>query len=149
MRCSRGFAKPRHCSPERLTGLAAEEVEKEMSVETFDVSSDVISVTPEAAQHLKNTAEAKGTRAVRISVKESGCTGYMYVMEEVDAPTEGDLTITLDNELPVFVDASSVPYLRGTELDFVQQGVNRTLQFNNPNVSVACGCGESFDIAAG
>ena len=34
------------------------------------------------------------------------------------------------------------------KLDMVQQGVNRNLQFNNPNVSVACGCGESFDIAA-
>ena len=48
-----------------------------MSVETFDVSSDVMSITPEAARHLKNQTESKGTSGVRISVKESGCTGYM------------------------------------------------------------------------
>ncbi len=47
-----------------------------MTVETFDVSTDVISVTPEAAAHLKTQVEAKGVDGVRISVKESGCTGY-------------------------------------------------------------------------
>ena len=123
-----------------------------MSVEVFDVekaAGTAVSITNSAAVHLMKQVQLKGKSAVRLSVKESGCTGYMYVMEEVDAPVDGDLTVTLENELPVFVDAGSVPYLRGTELDFVQQGVNRTLQFNNPNVSVACGCGESFDIATG
>jgi len=59
-----------------------------------------------------------------------------------------DIIVTLENGMQVFIDIGSVPYLRGTELDIVQQGVNRVLQFNNPNVSVACGCGESFDIEA-
>lgn len=117
-----------------------------MSVETFDVSSDVISVTPEAAQHLKTTAEAKGTSAVRISVKESGCTGYMYVMEEVNSGEDKDVTLDLDNGMHVFVDADSIGFLRGTELDYVREGINRTLKFKNPNVTAACGCGESFSI---
>ena len=72
----------------------------------------------------------------------------MYVMEEINAPQSGDLAVSAENGLTVYVDVGSMPYLRGTELDMVQQGVNRTLQFNNPNVSVACGCGESFDISA-
>jgi iron-sulfur cluster assembly accessory protein len=117
-----------------------------MSVETFDVSADVIKVTPEAAKHLKNTAESKGTSAVRISVKESGCTGYMYVMEEVDRGEDSDVTVGLDNGISVFVDAGSIGFLRGTELDYVREGINRTLKFNNPNVTAACGCGESFSI---
>ena len=121
-----------------------------MSVEIFDVTQDsrsVISVTEAAAAHLLKQVQLKGMSAVRLSVKESGCTGYMYVMEEVDAPQSGDLTVSAENDLTVYVDVGSLPYLRGTELDIVQQGVNRTLQFNNPNVSVACGCGESFDIS--
>ncbi|MBU14119.1 MAG: iron-sulfur cluster assembly accessory protein [Gammaproteobacteria bacterium] len=122
-----------------------------MSVEIFDVEKDAkaaVSVTESAAAHLLKQVQRKGKSAVRLSVKESGCTGFMYVMEEVDAPETGDVTITAANELKLFVDPGSLPYLRGTELDMVQQGVNRNLQFNNPNVSVACGCGESFDIAA-
>tara|TARA_B100000989_G_scaffold293194_1_gene270198 strand:- start:1375 stop:1746 length:372 start_codon:yes stop_codon:yes gene_type:complete len=121
-----------------------------MSVEIFDVTSEsqpVISVTEAAALHLLKQIQLKGMSALRLSVKESGCTGYMYVMEEVNAPQAGDLIVSAENDLRLFVDAGSLPYLRGTQLDMVQQGVNRNLQFNNPNVSVACGCGESFDIS--
>lgn len=117
-----------------------------MSVETFDVSTDVISVTPEAASHLKSQVESKGASAVRISVKESGCTGYMYVMEEVDGGEAEDVTVDLDNGVNVYVDAGSIGFLRGTQLDYVREGINRTLQFKNPNVTAACGCGESFSI---
>tara|TARA_B100000900_G_scaffold321469_1_gene280715 strand:+ start:367 stop:738 length:372 start_codon:yes stop_codon:yes gene_type:complete len=122
-----------------------------MSVEIFDVTNDsqsVISVTKTAAAHLLKQVQLKGMSAVRLSVKESGCTGFMYVMEEVNSPQADDLKVTAENNLTVYVDVGSLPYLRGTELDMVQQGVNRTLQFNNPNVRVSCGCGESFDISA-
>jgi iron-sulfur cluster assembly accessory protein len=117
-----------------------------MSVETFDVSTDVISVTPEAAQHLKSQTQAMGASAVRISVKESGCTGYMYVMEEVNAGETSDVIVDLDNGVNVYVAADSIGFLRGTELDYVREGINRTLKFKNPNVTAACGCGESFSI---
>ncbi len=117
-----------------------------MTVETFDVSTDVLSVTAEAAQHLKNQVEAKGKTAVRISVKESGCTGYMYVMEEVEQGQSSDVTVVLDNGVNVYVDADSLGVLRGTQLDYVKEGVNRTLKFLNPNVTAACGCGESFSV---
>ena len=117
-----------------------------MTVETFDVSANVLSVTPEAAQHLETQARNKGKAAVRISVKESGCTGYMYVMEEVDAGQDTDIAVGLDNGVQVFVAADSVGVLQGTRLDFVKEGVNRNLKFLNPNVTAACGCGESFSI---
>jgi iron-sulfur cluster assembly accessory protein len=117
-----------------------------MSVETYDVSTDVLSVTPEAARHLKTQVDGKGFKGVRISVKESGCTGYMYVMEEVSDSEDGDLSLALDNGVSVFVDADSIGFLRGTELDYVREGINRTLKFKNPNVTAACGCGESFSI---
>lgn len=117
-----------------------------MSVEIFEVSDQVITVTPEAAAHLKAQAGTKGMQAVRVSVKESGCTGYMYVMEEVDAGQADDLAIELDNGMVVYVEQAAVDFLRGTELDYVREGINRTLKFNNPNVTAACGCGESFSI---
>ena len=117
-----------------------------MTVETFDVSTDVLSVTEDAAAHLKHQVEAKGANAVRISVKESGCTGYMYVMEEVDTGEAEDLSLDLDNGVNVYIDADSIGFLRGTELDYVKEGINRTLKFKNPNVTAACGCGESFSI---
>ena len=117
-----------------------------MSVETFDVSTDVLTVTPAAATHLQTQLDAKGSQGVRISVKESGCTGYMYVMEEVEASEPDDVTLKLDNGACVYVAANSIGLLRGTELDYVREGINRSLKFKNPNVTAACGCGESFSV---
>jgi len=117
-----------------------------MSVETFDVSTDVLTVTEDAARHLKTQVHAKGKTGVRISVKESGCTGYMYVMEEVEQGEANDVAISLANGVSIFVDADSIGVLRGTELDYVKEGINRTLKFLNPNVTAACGCGESFSV---
>ena len=54
-----------------------------MSVETFDIDTPV-RVTDAAADHFRKRLDGAGKTAVRISVKESGCTGFMYVMEEVD-----------------------------------------------------------------
>ncbi|GAB5498533.1 MAG: iron-sulfur cluster assembly protein IscA [Pseudohongiellaceae bacterium] len=120
-----------------------------MTVEVFDVKDKkLITVTDAAAVHLQSQLNSLGKEALRLSVKESGCTGYMYVLEEVSAGQSEDIAVALDNGMQVFVDAGSVPFLRGTELDLIQKGPNRVLQFNNPNVSVACGCGESFDIEA-
>jgi iron-sulfur cluster assembly accessory protein len=116
-----------------------------MSVETFDVQEPVV-LTASAQTHLLAKVRQSGAAAIRLGLKKSGCTGYMYVLEEVQAPDADDVNITTDNGLCFLVAADAVPVVRGTELDYVQEGINRVLRFNNPNVTVACGCGESFDV---
>ena len=117
-----------------------------MSVETFDIQGQPVTVTPAAAEHFRSSLAAKGLPAVRISVRESGCTGFKYVMEEVSDPEEGDLPVTLDNGIQLFLDDEAVTFLRGTEIDYTRDGINRTLKFRNPNVVAECGCGESFNV---
>ncbi len=117
-----------------------------MSVETYDVRNDAISVSEDAANHLKSQLARKGHKAVRISVKESGCTGYMYVMDEVDHSEQDDLVMALNNGLELYIDRGSLPVLQGTEIVYEKQGINRTIRFHNPNVTAACGCGESFSV---
>jgi len=117
-----------------------------MSVATYDVTTDALQVSPAAADFLHKQLQRAGKPALRVSVKESGCTGYMYVMDEVDSGEAGDLTLALDNGLTVYVDPASLPVLRGTRLEFEKEGLNRTIKFHNPNVTAACGCGESFSI---
>ena len=46
----------------------------------------------------------------------------------------------------VYVDQLSVPYLTGTEIDYVTEGLNSSLKFRNPNATGECGCGESFKV---
>lgn len=117
-----------------------------MSVETFDTSKP-LNVTAAAAEHFRRKLDVAGKQAVRISVKESGCTGFMYVMEEVDEGASSDSALDLDNGVRVLVDADAVTLLRGTEVDLVREGINRVLRFNNPNVVAECGCGESFSVS--
>ncbi|MFT7286186.1 MAG: iron-sulfur cluster assembly accessory protein [Halieaceae bacterium] len=116
-----------------------------MSVETFEMDTP-LRVTSAAAEHFRNSLQGAGKAAVRISVQESGCTGFKYVLEDVDAGNSGDSSLLLDNGICLYVDASAVDFLRGTELDLALEGINKVLKFNNPNVVAECGCGESFSV---
>ena len=117
-----------------------------MTVETFDIKAETVTVTPAAAEHFRSSLARRGLAGVRISVQESGCTGFKYVLDEVEKGGEGDILIELDNGVNLYMEPAALSFLRGTEIDFTQEGINRTLKFNNPNVTAECGCGESFSV---
>jgi len=118
-----------------------------MNVETFDVKRELLTVTPAAAEHFRASLAGTGRSGVRISVRESGCTGFKYVMEEVESSgSEGDVAVDLANGVTLFLEPAALAFLRGTEIDYTREGVNRSLKFNNPNVTAECGCGESFSV---
>jgi iron-sulfur cluster assembly accessory protein len=117
-----------------------------MSVESFDVKTELLSVTPAAAEHFRVSLASKGLAAVRISVRESGCTGFKYVLDEVAAGEDSDVELELVNGIHLYVEPAAMSLLHGTQIDYAREGVNRTLKFNNPNVTAECGCGESFSV---
>lgn len=118
-----------------------------MAVQSFDVKSELVTVTPSAAEHFRASLAGKGFAGVRISVRESGCTGFKYVMDEVETSgSEGDVAVNLPNGITLYLEPAALAFLRGTEIDYAKEGVNRTLKFNNPNVTAECGCGESFSV---
>jgi len=116
-----------------------------VTVETFDLATP-LRFTDAAAEHFRRKLEIADKSAVRISVQESGCTGFKYVMEEVDGGADGDEGFDLANGVRVFLDHDALEFLRGTEVDLVREGINRVLRFHNPNVVAECGCGESFSV---
>lgn len=121
-----------------------------MSVESFDpqdLAADdrAVSVTPEALAHFRRQLAGQQGRAVRFSVKKSGCTGFMYVIDLVEEGGVDDLRYSLD-DVELLVARDSLPILSGTQIDLVKEGVNRQIKFINPNVKDQCGCGESFSV---
>ena len=105
-----------------------------------------ISITERAAEHVTNFIAKRGKGiGLRLGVRTTGCSGMAYKLEFADAEQEGDLSFE-SNGVRVFVDPKSLPYLDGTELDFVREGLNEGFKFNNPNVKNTCGCGESFNV---
>lgn len=116
-----------------------------MTVQSFN-ASDVLTVTPTAAEHFAKVLAKSGKQAIRVTLKEAGCTGFKYIMDEIDTPEPNDIKKPLGNDVMVYIDAQHVAALQGTVIDFTIQGVNKNLVINNPNVKDACGCGESFSV---
>ncbi|AJR09722.1 iron-sulfur cluster assembly protein IscA [Photobacterium gaetbulicola] len=105
-----------------------------------------ITITEAAASRVATFLENRGKGiGLRLGVRTSGCSGMAYVLEFVDQLEEGD-QIFEEKGVKIIIDAKSMVYLDGTELDFAKEGLNEGFKFNNPNVSSECGCGESFNV---
>jgi iron-sulfur cluster assembly protein len=105
-----------------------------------------VTLSEAAARHVAKyiTKRGKGM-GVRLGVKTTGCSGMAYKLEYVDEALADDLVFE-SHGVKVLVDPKSLPYIDGTELDFVREGLNEGFKFNNPNVKNECGCGESFNV---
>jgi iron-sulfur cluster assembly protein len=105
-----------------------------------------ITLTEAAADRVRKFLDNRGKGVgVRLGVKTSGCSGMAYVLEFVDEVDDDDQVFE-EHGVKVIVDAKSMVYLDGTELDYAREGLNEGFQFNNPNVKDECGCGESFQV---
>ena len=105
-----------------------------------------ITLTEKAAQRVQNFLVNRGTGlGIRLAVQTTGCSGLGYNLEFVDTTNDDD-TIFEDRGVKVVVDAKSLIYLDGTEVDYVKEGLNEGFEFKNPNAKGECGCGESFTV---
>ena len=102
-----------------------------------------IKVTEAASEHFKRLLSAdQANQGVFLGLKSGGCAGLSYVIELQSSLGENQFEYCLD-DVTYFIDAEHAVYLHATEIDFVQNGLNRALSFKNPNTANECGCGES------
>ena len=81
-----------------------------------------ITLTESAAQRIKDFLEKRGGgEGLRLGVKTTGCSGMAYILEFADAQEEGD-TVFESQGVKILVDAKSLVYIDGTELDFAKEG---------------------------
>ena len=105
-----------------------------------------ISLTPAAAERVRTFMASRGKGiGLRLGVKQTGFSGYAYVVSYADELGAADVIFEVA-DVKVIVDAESLKYVDGTEIDFVRQGLNEAFKFRNPNVKGECGCGESFNV---
>lgn len=105
-----------------------------------------VSITESAAQQIQRQLTKRGTGlGLRLAVKKSGCSGYAYVLDYVDALAEND-EVFEQFDVKVVVKKDDLAVLNGIEIDYRRDGLNAAFKFNNPNVKGLCGCGESFAV---
>ncbi|MFC5388869.1 HesB/IscA family protein [Brevundimonas bullata] len=99
-----------------------------------------------AVKRLAKLAEIEGKPVMlRVAVDGGGCSGFQYRLELVHAPEADDLVIRRDGQAAV-IDPVSIPFLKGSEIAFVDELAGAQFVVRNPNASSSCGCGVSFAI---
>lgn len=119
------------------------------NVGTFSLNDNVwqgITLSDSAVQQIiklmKQKPQAKG---IQLGVKQSGCAGFAYVLDLSCDLTDDDLLFERSGA-KLYVPLKAMPFIDGTTVDFVSEGLNQMFKFNNPKAQHTCGCGESFDI---
>lgn len=103
-------------------------------------------MTQAASERVKSFIDNRGKGlGLRLGIKTTGCSGLAYVLEFVDDLNEDDTMFEV-SDVNIIIDAKSLVYLNGIELDFVKEGLNEGFKFTNPNAKGECGCGESFNV---
>jgi iron-sulfur cluster assembly accessory protein len=106
-----------------------------------------VTLTPNAVAKVKEIMATQDPvpAGLRVGVVGGGCSGFSYSMAFENAPGMMDKVLTFD-DLKVFVDATSLMYLQGCVVDYVETLEAAGFKFENPNVKSTCGCGSSFSV---
>ena len=108
----------------------------------------MIQISPSAAEHiywLKSKESTSKDKALRISIKEGGCSGFSYKLDFDDKDTGAD-KIFESNGIKLVIEGKSLLYIMGMTLDY-EGGLNgKGFIFSNPNAKDTCGCGTSFGV---
>ncbi|MGD9544830.1 MAG: HesB/IscA family protein [Methylocystis sp.] len=105
-----------------------------------------IALTEQAARRIHAILANESPGAVfRISVEGGGCSGFQYSFAVDPAPGEEDAVMEQDGAR-VAIDPSSLGFLAGARIDFVDDLMGQSFRIDNPNAVASCGCGTSFAI---
>ena len=102
-----------------------------------------VTLTPAAARQIVRLMDRQGSSGLRIGVKKGGCAGMEYTMEFAQGINPMDELVEQDGAR-VMIAPMAQMFLFGTQIDYETSLLEAGFKFNNPNVSEACGCGESI-----
>jgi iron-sulfur cluster assembly accessory protein len=118
-----------------------------LTPETTEVKKTPLSLTGTAVGKVREIMATQDPlpSGLRIGVVGGGCSGFQYSMSFENASGMMDKVFTFDG-LKVFVDATSLMYLNGCVVDYVETLEAAGFKFENPNTKSTCGCGSSFSV---
>ena len=105
-----------------------------------------VTLTQKAVKQINALMDQNGHYGLRLGVKKGGCAGMEYTLDYVDEVTQHDEVIEQEGAR-VLIAPMAQMFLFGTEIDYEVSLLEAGFKFNNPNVTEACGCGESIKFA--
>ena len=82
---------------------------------------------------------------LRAFVQGGGCSGFSYGFTLDEEQNEDDFEIPVGN-FKVLIDAMSMQYLQGADIDYKEDLMGASFSISNPNAQSTCGCGSSFSV---
>ncbi len=112
-----------------------------------NVETKPLSLTPTAIAKVKEIMAQQNPvpAGLRVGVVGGGCSGFSYSMSFENGAGMMDKTFEFEG-LKVYVDATSLMYLKGVNVDYIETLEGAGFKFDNPNVKSTCGCGSSFSV---
>lgn len=105
-----------------------------------------VGLSDSAAKRIAEILSGEAQRSMlRVSVSGGGCSGFQYHFDLDTTRNDDDVVIEKDGAT-VLIDETSIGFLEGAEIDYVDDLIGAAFQVNNPNASASCGCGMSFSI---
>jgi iron-sulfur cluster assembly accessory protein len=105
-----------------------------------------VTVSARAAKRIADILKSEPAPSMlRIAVTGGGCSGFQYNFAIEDARADDDLVVERDGAT-VLIDPMSLDFLKGAEIDFVDDLIGQSFKINNPNATSSCGCGTSFSV---
>ncbi|RSB47117.1 iron-sulfur cluster assembly accessory protein [Brevundimonas sp. 357] len=129
-----------------MSTVQSTESARDLSLSVATRSPEGITLAESGARRLAKLSEAEGKPVLlRVAVDGGGCSGFQYRFELVDGPEADDLVVRRDGQA-VVIDPVSIPFLKDSEIAFVDELAGAQFVIRNPNASSSCGCGVSFAI---
>lgn len=112
-----------------------------------ETDETTVRISDSAASRISElaAAESDGAMMLRIAVTGGGCSGFQYGFSLDDTENDDDLVFER-NGIKVVVDQVSMDFIKGSELDYVEDLIGSFFSLKNPNASSTCGCGTSFAV---
>jgi iron-sulfur cluster assembly accessory protein len=105
-----------------------------------------VTVSASAAKRIGTILKAEPSpMMLRLAVTGGGCSGFQYSFTLDDTRMDDDLVLSRD-DATVLIDPVSLDFLKGAEIDFVDDLIGAAFKVNNPNATSSCGCGTSFSV---
>ncbi len=119
-------------------------IEQEVMPTTIDITP-ILTVSPSAVEVIRNLLQQRNipNHSLRVFVSGGGCSGMQYGMAFEESPKEFDKVVAIDG-VSLIVDSTSLMYLQGATIDYVDSLMGGGFRIENPNAVSSCGCGSSF-----